>query len=309
MRPRALRTIFQRHPAGPLLRLVTALAMASCGGGEAGSGPLDEGGAPSTETGYLEIGDIDRLRQRGRLRFGNVPRAQLDEAPPLHWGSPSGDAVARAFTMRLGLEFEVVDYPTIGAATEALIAGRVDGIVGRRGVGIHPAPESVALSRPFRVEPGVFLARVGAAPGSLTELDGRTVAFGYEDGMIGFGAEIAAAASGVTIDTLEVLTVEDAVDRLASGEIDVTLAERWVAESLVDVHPELEMGMEFGSVSYAAEVRASNPDLLRLLNDFAFEALPVGLDAPPLLDDLPAIRDRRVLRVLTVNGPAMPSMC
>ncbi|HSM06407.1 MAG TPA: transporter substrate-binding domain-containing protein [Longimicrobiales bacterium] len=282
------------HPAGALLwgALVVGAHLA-CGGGE------DAGNA------YVETGDIERLRARGTLRVGRVGRARLEEAPALEWGAPSSGAVARAFSARLGLELEVVDFPDEAAATEGLLEGRVDGIAGRHGPGIGIHSEEVALSRPFRIEPGVFLARTGAAPGSLEELEGRTVSFGTLDDMAGFAPELVAAAPGIAIDTLEELaSVEDALGMLVRGDIDVTLVERWVGEALVEVEPGLELGAEFGEVTYTAAVRRSNPDLLRALNDFAFVSLPVGLDAPPLFGDLPEIRERRVLRVLTLNGPS-----
>ncbi|MEJ2503868.1 MAG: transporter substrate-binding domain-containing protein, partial [Gemmatimonadota bacterium] len=274
--------------------------LSACAGSDDGT----RGGEPE-DVAYVETGDIERLRARGRLRLGNAVRAHLDDVPALSWGSPSGDAVARTFAARLGLELEVVDYADPASARAALLEGWIDGMVSRRIEGsTAPPPDGVARSRPFRREPGVFLARDGAAPDSLPELEGRTVTFGTGDGLIGLGDEIVAAAPTVTVDTLQGLTVEDALDRLIRGEIDLTLVERWVAEALVVARPELEMGMEFGSVTYAAAVRATNPDLLRLVNDFAFEALPVGVDAPPLFGDMDAILERRVLRVLTVNGPS-----
>ncbi|MEJ2539983.1 MAG: transporter substrate-binding domain-containing protein [Gemmatimonadota bacterium] len=288
-----------RRARPPALAALLLWTVGCGGGGEAAPGRGE--GAPDT---YIETGDMDRLRARGRVRLGNAVRARLDDVPALAWGSPSGDVIARAFAARVGLELEVVDFPDVDSATRALVEGRIDGMVAREVAGSEPPSEQVALSRPFRVEPGVFLARTGAAPTTLAELEGRTVSFGRNDGMIAAGEDLAAAVPSVTVDTLAAVTVEDVLEPLAEGEVDVTLVERWVGEALVAVRPELELGMEFGSVFYAAGVRASNPDLLRRINDFAFNALPVGVDAPPLFGDLSEIRERRVLRVLTLNAPS-----
>jgi peptidoglycan lytic transglycosylase F len=259
---------------------------------------------PPASDGYIETGDIDALLARGKGRFAKVARAHLDDLPQLRWTSPSEDGLARAFADRVGLDLEVIEFPTEEAAVAALVAGRVDGIVGRKGVGIAPLPEGVAMSVPFRSEPGVFVSRKGEAPTSVAGLTGRTVTFGTGDGMAGYAAELRKANPAVLVDTIDAVTVEDVVDRIASGDIDMTLAERWVAKAIVEVHPELETGLEFGTVLYGAAVRATNPQLLDLLNDFAFQVLPVGVDAPPLFGDLGEIRDRRTLRVLTVNGPS-----
>jgi len=253
---------------------------------------------------YIERGDVEAMERRGRIRFANVARAHLEELPRLRWGSPSEDALAREFADRLGLELEVDEYPNEQAAVNALRDGLVDAIVGRKGTGIAPPPDGVSYSTAFRTEPGVLVSRTDRAPRSIAELSGRTVSFAPTSAMIGNGAGLIRANDQVTIDTIDVATAEDAIEMVLSGEVDVTLAERWVAQAVAEVHPDIELGMEFGELTYTAAVRTSNPELLRLVNDFAFQILPVGVDAPPFLGDLDEIKQRRVLRVLTVNGPS-----
>jgi peptidoglycan lytic transglycosylase F len=289
------------HSGARPVSVTLATLLVACSGSRA-----PEGGAASdtTPSGYVERGDIDAIERRGRIRFANVARANIEELPRLRWGAPSEDALAREFADRLRLELDVAQYPDEQAAIDALRAGLVDGIVGRKGPEVAPPPDGVLFSTAFRTEPGVIVGRRDRAPRSIAELSGRTVSFALTSPMIGHGPELVRANSSVTIDTIDALTAEDVIDRIMSGEIDLTLAERWVAEAVASQFPDIEIGTEFGEITYTAAVRSSNPELLRLVNDFAFQILPVGVDAPPFLGDLPEIEERRVLRVLTVNGPS-----
>lgn len=253
---------------------------------------------------YVETGDVQALRGRGRIRFANVARAHLEELPRLRWGSPNEEALAREFADRLGLELQFQEYPSEEAARVALVEGLVDGIVGRSGTGIAPPPDEIAHSVAFNRIPGVFVSRSGSAPQSLSDLSGRRVALARQSSLIGLSDALAERVGSVRIDTVDVASTEEGIDLVLDGRVDVTLAERWVAEAVAEVHPELELGAEFGEIVYSAAVRASNPDLLRLVNDFAFQVLPVGANGDELTGDLDVIRDRKVLRVLTVNGPS-----
>jgi len=253
---------------------------------------------------YVETGDIDALRRRGKIRFANVARAHIEELPRLRWGMPHEDELAREFADRLELELQIQEFPTDQAAQQALRDGLVDAIVGRSGDGIAPPGEGIAESTAFNRIPGVLVSRTGAAPQTLDELSGRTVSFGLQSSLIGAGDLIKERNSSVQIDTIDVKSAEEAIDMMLDGGVDVTLAERWVAEAVAEVHPDLEIGAEFGEIVYTAAVRESNPDLLRLINDFAFQVLPVGEDGSELFGDLDEIKERRVLRVLTINGPS-----
>jgi membrane-bound lytic murein transglycosylase F len=290
----------------PFAFLLCAAALTSCG-----AEPRDEGGPPlaaadSTDEAldYVELGDFEAMRARGRLRFANVAVAQLDAFPRLRWGMPSGDQLARQFTDRVGLDLVIEQFTTEDEAQRALLEGRVEGIVGRSGPGIEPLPSGIAASTPFTAMPGVLVGRTGNVPATIEELAGRRVTFAPRSSLIGFADALAAASPGVTIDTAAIATVEDAIDAVLAGRLDLTLTERWVARTVADVHPELDVGAEFGEVLYTAAVRETAPDLLRLVNDFAFDVQRAGDAAAERRVDLAEIVESGVLRVLTVNGPS-----
>jgi membrane-bound lytic murein transglycosylase F len=130
------------------------------------------------------------------------------------------------------------------------------------------------------------------------------VTFAPRSLLIGFSETLVEAIPEVTVDTADIATVEEAVDAVLAGAYDLTLTERWIAEAVVGLHPELEIGAEFGEIRYTAAVRASAPDLLRLVNDFAYQIRLAGESGEERHADLPEIREGRMLRVLTVNGPS-----
>jgi len=284
---------------------ILTLLLSACGDGgdpRADAAP-DPPVSPESES-YVELGDIEAIRAHGRIRLANVARAHVEELPRLRWGSPHEAELAREFADRLNLELEIDEYPTEAAALRALLEGKVDVIVGRSGEGAARPPEGVAYSAAFNRVPGVFVSRSGQAPQSFDELAGRTVTFATGSSLLGLSEEIKARQPDVQVDTIDVPTAEAGIDMIIDGSVDVTFAERWVADVVADVHPELHLGLEFGEVVYTAAVRDANPDLLRLINDFAFQVLPVGEDGAELLGDLADIERRRILRVLTVNGPS-----
>ncbi len=295
------------------LRFRAALALlvvtsACADANEATEESMPEAPEASPPTAYVETGDVEAIRRRGRIRLANVARAHVEELPRLRWGSPHEAELAREFADRLNLELEIDEYPTEEAARQALLAGRVDVIVGRSGEGGHGPPQGIAYSVAFNRIPGVFVSRSGAAPTSFDDLADRTVTFGRSASLLRLAEQIHVRQPAVRIDTIDVRSAEEGIDMILDGSVDVTLAERWIADVVSDVHPELELGFEFGEVVYTAAVRASNPNLLRIINDFAFQVLPVGGDGAEVFGDLAEIRDRRVLRVLTVNGPSSYSV-
>ena len=182
---------------------------------------------------YVETGDVEALRRRGKIRFANVARAHIEELPRLRWGAPNEEALVREFADRLGIEAQFQEFPNEEAARAALLEGLVDGIVGRSGDGSTPPPEGIAHSVAFNRIPGVFVSRAGAAPQSLADLAGRRVVFGRGARLIGLSDALKARVGSVQIDTVDVASATEGIDMILDGRADVTLAEKWVADAVV----------------------------------------------------------------------------
>ena len=267
-------------------------------------------GPDSTETDddavatVSDTGDLEAMRQRGSIRYAWVARANIEELPRLATPAPGALELAQEFADRLDLEPLIQQYESDAAAFSDLLQGRVDAIVGRRGAGVGPPPEGVALSTPFQEEPGVFVARAGQAPGSIQDLAGARLALSPAGSFLGIAEALGAAVPDLVIDTVDAATPGDVVERILDGEEELTLIERWVGEALVAHNPELELGTTYGKVRHSAAVRASNTELLRVANDFLFQVMAAGDLGALDPRDLEGIRERGTLRVLTVNGPS-----
>jgi hypothetical protein len=140
----------RRH--GTLALLVAASA---CADGSDTNEELPPETSEASPPAYVETGDVEAIRGRGRIRLANVARAHVEELPRLRWGSPHEGELAREFADRLNLELEIDEYPTEEAARQALLEGRVDVIVGRSGEGDDGPPQGIAYSVAFNRIPGV----------------------------------------------------------------------------------------------------------------------------------------------------------
>ena len=256
---------------------------------------------------YLETGDLDEIRAHGKLRFGNVARAELEELPRLRYGAPGEGQLAREFAQRLGLDPVIDQLGSEAEAIRALLEGRVDVIVGRRGQsGQAQPPEGVVYSLPFQVTKGVVVARAGHLPDNVDELAGRRIALPAASPFLRAALSLWDGNKDVVVDTIpDSMDAEAIIEAVAEGTIDVTVAESWIADAVLEQRTDLVAGFDFGQpVYYQAAVRKSSPELLRVANDFLIQVLPEGGREPRIFDDLDEIRPRHVLRVLTVNGPS-----
>lgn len=293
------------------LPITLSLAMlAGCDGNDVGQ-DTSRNSSDSTDTTskntYVETGDLDEIRAVGQLRFGNVARAELEELPRLRYGAPGAGQLAREFAQRLGLDPVIDQLRDEDEAVRALLEGRVDVIVGRRGQSAQvQAPEGVVYSLPFQVTKGVVVARAGHLPANLNELSGRRISLPAASPFLRAALSLRERISDLAVDTIpDTMGAQSIIEAVASGTIDVTVAEGWVVEAVLNHRTDIRAGFDFGPpVYYRAAVRESSPELLRVVNDFLLQVLPEGGRDPRVFDDLNEIRNRRILRVLTVNGPS-----
>ena len=284
--------------------------LAGCPRSEFGQEPpqgVPGGSGTVSDHGYRETGDLDEIRAHGQLRFGNVARAELEELPRLRYGVPGEGQLAREFAQRLGLDPVVEQLPNEDEAIRALLDGRVDVVVGRRGQSTQIlAPEGVLYSLPFLVTKGVLVARAGQLPGAVDDLSGRRISLLAGSPFLPAALKLAEKGNGVVVDTIpNAMGAEAIIEAVAEGRIDVTVAEGWVAEAVLEHRTDIVAGFDFGQpIYYQAAVRRSSPELLRVANDFLLQILPEGGRDPRIFNDLDEIQDRHLLRVLTVNGPS-----
>jgi membrane-bound lytic murein transglycosylase F len=101
------------------------------------------------------------------------------------------------------------------------------------------------------------------------------------------------------------VTNEQLLDRLAAGEFDFVVQDGNVLRTVLGYRNDIVAGpavTEPRPLAWA--VRPDNPGLLRSLNAFLTEYRLLGQAEPTYIADLPELRDRRRLRMITTNNAA-----
>jgi len=100
-------------------------------------------------------------------------------------------------------------------------------------------------------------------------------------------------------------TIEQNLDRLKRGEIDLLIGDSNVLDVISTYRNDFHMPLVVSNEQYQAwAVRKKNPQLLEHLNRFLTERAVVKRQETEYFDDLPGLKKRKTLRLLTRNNAA-----
>ena len=103
----------------------------------------------------------------------------------------------------------------------------------------------------------------------------------------------------------EVVDTEEIINRVGTGRYDVTVADSNVVEACMDYRDDIRAAFDVTSDrTIAWAVRPDSIDLLQSLDHYLSAYNLTSRDARLHVDDLPQIKERKVLRVLTRNAAA-----
>ncbi|TQV85737.1 transporter substrate-binding domain-containing protein [Exilibacterium tricleocarpae] len=256
---------------------------------------------------YIEQGDLDAIRQHDRLRL-LVPRWDTDPALPRQ-GLPTEAyrQMTEEFAANLQLEVQWVTVDSLDALIPALLAGRGDIIV--TNLTHTPArAERVDFTLPINQVREHIISAVDAAPIDRIEaLNNKTVAVAagsaYEESLQQLALE------NPTLD-LQIVSLTDAadpdalLDRVNSGEFDATVLDHDIALSVSAYRNDFRVGTTISPPrNIAWAVRPNAGQLLAQLNLFITEILTLRDHQARFRDDLPGIKKRKTLRMITRNTP------
>jgi membrane-bound lytic murein transglycosylase F len=249
-------------------------------------------------------GDLDAMRARGQLRMLIPPGDDVPGLPRRSAPFRLERVLVETFAEELGLELVPVRVDEYGGLISALVEGRGDVIV----AGLTATEErarDIAFGAPiWQVREVVVTHRDSAPVTAPADLAGRTVTVRQS------------SSYWSTLDSLKQvipnLTIvagppnertEDLLHDVADGRLDVTVADDVVVDFVQSYHPALRADIPLtGSRDIAWGVRQDNPELRRAIGAFLAEFNPDADRPARYTGDLPAIRERRVLRVLTRNN-------
>ncbi len=166
----------------------------------------------------------------------------LYNAPPFSWLDENGDIVGyepevlRAVAVDLQIDIEFVQV-TSETAEQMLLTGEIDVLVGQR-IHTRPDEEFMLFSHPYFTNIQKLVVRQESGIATMDQLANRPVSV-----VVGSAAESALnlwiAENSIAFDVRRYLTQNEALDALASGEVDA------MAGEMVDLRRAGRQGMSF----------------------------------------------------------------
>ncbi len=258
------------------------------------------------EGGYLETGDLPRLRDHGELRL--LMPQQLEGHGFTRHGYPTDSwrKLAESFAREMQLEPVVVHVDSRDKLIPYLIDGKGDVIV----TNLMVTPKlrrQIAFTSPLTRVQGQVITRTG--DGYLqkpADLEGRKIALQLSSPFWDAVAALQKEYEELAIETIpEGVDTEAILDRVARGEYDVTVLDSNVVSEVFTYRWEFRSPFPITRDRLIAwGVRSDARELRIALDRFLSSA---RLDEPiesTYHADLPEIKERKVLRVLTRNNPA-----
>ena len=185
-------------------------------------------------------GVVEQARTVGALRVAtyNSPTAYF-----LGAHGPEGPeyALATRFARSLGLKLEILQYPSPAAAIAAVAHGKAH--IAAAGLAVTPEwQRSVRFSRPYqRVKLHLVHRRGKPRPKDIADLAGRNVAVVAGSAHALALHALARSVPGLHVMELPNVSTLDLLDRVWSGEIDATVADRNEFFLTRPYHPELRI--------------------------------------------------------------------
>lgn len=257
------------------------------------------------EPGYEETGDLDAIRDQGRLRLLVVRRpGTIDRLPRAGLPVSAQIEAAARFARTAGLEPVIVLVDHYDQLIPALVEGRGDLIVAN--LAITPALReridfTVALDRTRQV----LVARAGDPIERPGELADREITVGFNSRFWDTARTLQQAHPGLRVHSLPELSTERKLDLLADGRIDLTIADSNTLDKVLQYREDIrsafavsdETGVGWG-------LRRDAPRLKASLDRFITRRKLTQIDRERRTGGLPAIERSRTLRVVTRNSAA-----
>jgi membrane-bound lytic murein transglycosylase F len=290
----------------PCLLLVLAGLMQACGTGDqeqAGEG--DGTPVAADRPNYAEAGDLDALKRRGKLRI-LVPANLTGGRYLPRRGSPvrHQQEVAEDFARSLALEPVLVPVAAFKELIPELLQGKGDLIVANLTV-TDARKEKISFSVPLNHVREQLVTRPDDTLEKPAQLDGRTIAIETETSFWDSVHALQEKYPGVRVEELPPMRTEEILDRLARGEIDVTVQDSNEMAVFQQFRDDLRVAFDVsGERAIAWGLRPDAPQLLDALNRFLEREHLTRRPEEVHLGDLPSIKERKVLRVLMRNNAA-----
>lgn len=223
-------------------------------------------------------------------------------------GTPLGlnEEVAKKFALEIGLVPVVVYVENYEDLIEYLLDGKGDLIAADLTV-TSERKSRVAFSAPIKLVKEQVVTRTDDNTiKKKKDLSGRQLAIRKSSSYWETLEELKKSYPGVEmLPVKENLDTEQIIHLVAEGVYDATVADNNLIDEVLRYRSDVKVAIDLtGDRPVAWAVRPQSTELLKELNSFIDREKLAGLSGETYKDDLPGIKGRKVLRVLTRNNAA-----
>ena len=258
-----------------------------------------------SEPPFIEAGDLADIEIRGQLRILYPRQVQTAHLPRKGYIQDFERELAGDYARQQGLEPVWIYVESREELIPSLLEGKGDFIAANM-TATDERRQMVSFSVPIAVVREQVVTR--SDDSTLTvfaDLVGRRVALRRSSSFWTTMEALQQQYPGLELQAVpEVVDTEEIINRVGTGRYDVTVADSNVVEACMDYRDDIRAAFDVtGDRAIAWAVRPDSIDLLQSLDHY-LSAYNLTTRAQLHVDDLPQIKERAVLRVLTRNAAA-----
>ena len=254
---------------------------------------------------YIEQGDIEALKSRGKLRI-LVPKRSDSWLPREGHPQDMEQELAATFARSIDLEPVLVSVEKFEQLIPHLIEGKGDLIAANLTI-TQGRKEKIAFTVPVDHSREQLITHTEERSiVKISDLKNRTVAVqrntSYEETLDSIRKKYPEIKSKILAGHLD---EEEILDRLANKQIDVTILDSNLLGQIAHYRNDFKVAINLTNERPLAwGVRRDNKQLLNLLDRYLNQQQLAKKEESIFLDDFDAIKKRKTLRVLTRNNAA-----
>lgn len=261
--------------------------------------------APIPVPTYVETGDLDAITGRGQLRILVASHEQLDHLPRQGFPLDHELQVARDFAEHQGLEPVIVQLDRHSEVLPALLEGRGDLAVDRLEA-TEALKDKVSFSIPLAHTREQLVGRATDTVDRPEDLAGRTIVVRRSSPFWATVEALVAEHPQIELQPApESLDDEQIIHEVAAGRYDLTVAEEDLLRAVGHYQDDVAALLDLTEPRPVAWAMRPDADQLHAAVDKFLNEAELSRAHPKIYrEDLPALKQRRVLRILTRNSAA-----
>ncbi|MCI0401205.1 MAG: transporter substrate-binding domain-containing protein [Gammaproteobacteria bacterium] len=255
---------------------------------------------------YLETGDLGALKQRGKLRILAMREHKVKyPADDTRLADVEQQMIAE-FADEVGLKPVWIDVDNPPNLIEFLLQGKGDLIAYTAPQSLTPNPEIAHTVPIARARYQLIIRADDHTIHRPADLSGRRVAMQDESPAWDAVKVLKTKYPTIKVETVpSYLSEETILERVASGQYDATVTTSTNLKTLLPARLNIKTAFDLTNDQPVAwATRSGAVDLIAALNKYLNQYQPARRIPEIYQDDLPALKERGILRVITRESPS-----